>query len=123
MKFYMDNVCKICNQIVKQRKHYWFVHKIKEVDYYCQYEPKFDLWDKSLIPFKSPDSYLLTDFISKPNLKKYIESKSKEEPSGSLSWISALVFLGPLSAVGALAEPAPAAAVAVSASLAGFDGG
>jgi hypothetical protein len=75
----MDKICKICNQSFTERSHFWKSHKIKEQDYYEKYYPKFDLFDKTKINFKSSEQYALADFNIKNNLKKYIESISKEE--------------------------------------------
>lgn len=74
----MDNICKICNNPISERKHFWNEHRIKEADYYVKYEPKYDLYDKSIIVFKSIEQYTLADFNNKINLRKYIESLSKE---------------------------------------------
>lgn len=74
----MDNICKICNQPFIERSHFWKSHKIKESDYYVKYELKFDKLNNNSIPFKSPEQYRLQDFENKNNLKKYLESNSKE---------------------------------------------
>lgn len=75
----MDNICKICGEIVTERKHFYSKHKIKESDYYTTHYPRHDLLTKELISFKSPESYFLNDFTSKPNLKKYLESIPKSD--------------------------------------------
>ncbi len=84
----MDNICKICNQDINERSHFWKNHKIKEKDYFEQYFPRLDLYNQEKIQFKSEDSYFLTDFNTKPNLKKYIESISKPEALNYLkNWL------------------------------------
>lgn len=70
--------CLICQEEILERSHHWKRHKTKESNYYQKYYPKFDLFTKESIIFKSPDSYFLTDFNDKNNLKKYLESLSKE---------------------------------------------
>lgn len=75
----MDNICKICGEIVTERKHYYSKHKIKESDYFIKYFPKFDLQTNEPVLFKSPEQYEMADFTDKRNLKKYLESKTKED--------------------------------------------
>lgn len=75
----MDNLCKICNESVIERSHFWKKHRKKESEYYKEFFPKYDLLTKELIPFKSPESYFNADFINKNNLKKWLESVSKED--------------------------------------------
>lgn len=77
--------CIICNEEIKERSHFWKNHKIKEADYYHKHFPRYDLLTNEIIPFKSAESYQLTDFTNKRNLKKYIENISKEE---SLKYLS-----------------------------------
>ncbi len=75
----MDNICKICNLEVSEKSHFWKTHKIKIEDYYKKYFPKADLLTGEQIPFKSPEQYLSSDFTDKNNLKKYLESVTKEK--------------------------------------------
>ena len=75
----MDNICKICGENVTEDSHYYKRHKLKIADYHKQYFSRFDLFTKEPIVFKSKDSYFLTDFNDKRNLKKYLESISKEK--------------------------------------------
>lgn len=72
-------ICKICNQTVTENSHWYKNHKITQKTYFEQYFPRFDLFDKSKIIFKSEDSYFNQDFNNKINLKKYLESISKED--------------------------------------------
>lgn len=72
----MDNICKICNEVITERKHWWTKHKLKEKDYYEKYLPKQDLLTGEKIEFKNPEQYELQDFNHKNNLKKFIESQS-----------------------------------------------
>ena len=75
----MDNICKICGNEFTERSHFWKIHKIKESDYYQNFYVSVDLLTGELLPFKSPEQYLTSDFVGKDNLKKYLESKPKEE--------------------------------------------
>lgn len=74
----MDNICKICNKPIIERSHAWKNHRVKEKDYYEKYLPKADLFTGEKIEFKNPEQYFLTDFNDKRNLKRFIESSSKE---------------------------------------------
>lgn len=87
-------VCKICeNNFTKSDDliaHLKCAHKITAKNYFEQYFPKQDLFSGGVIPFKSYEQYLQTDFINKRNLKswllacnldnrrKYISSKIKQ---------------------------------------------
>ncbi len=75
----MNNICKICNEIVTERKHFYSKHKTKEADYYQLHFPRHDLFTNEVIPFKSPESYFLTDFITRTNLSKYLKKLDKEK--------------------------------------------
>ena len=74
-----DSVCKICNETVLERSHFWKSHHIKESDFYTTYFPRYDLYDNKKINFISRESYFLTDFNNKTNLKKYLQSSGKKE--------------------------------------------
>lgn len=75
----MEINCPICNIKNIDKKHPYSVHKIKYADFIELHYPRHDLWTKEPIKFKSEDSYFLTDFNDKRNLKKYLESVSKED--------------------------------------------
>jgi hypothetical protein len=75
----MDNICKICGEEFTERAHFWKKHRTKESDYYQKFYESLDLFTGELIPFKSPEQYLTSDFVGKDNLKKYLQSKTKEE--------------------------------------------
>lgn len=73
----MDVICKICNQTIHSRGHWWKYHQISEKEYFETYEPRFDLYTKHQLEFKNPDTYFLNDFGNRGNLKKYLESNDK----------------------------------------------
>lgn len=52
---------------------------MRQAEYYQEQESRHDLFDGSVIKFKNKEQYLSTDFNSKANLKKWLESLSKEE--------------------------------------------
>ncbi len=85
----MDNICKICNESVSERAHFWKKHRIKESNYYAQYFPRFDLLTNEPIEFKSPEQYFHTDFKDKNSLKKYLEKIDKVDGLSYLSkWMA-----------------------------------
>lgn len=71
-------ICKICNQEVKERKHFWVCHRIKESSYYEQYEPRFSKLTGKLIKFKTSESYLSNDFEDKNEMKSYFKKYPEE---------------------------------------------
>lgn len=74
--------------MVVEDSHYYKNHKITIADYHYKYFPRFDLQTKELISFKNKDSYFLTDFNNKNNLRQYLESISKENGFKYLkSWL------------------------------------
>jgi hypothetical protein len=104
----MDDLlkCKLCGAgysgIQEFSGHMRKLHKLSQKDYFEKIYTKLDLFDESLIEFKSYEQYLMTDFSSKANykiwagdlgpqkfrpyfenkLKKYCELKnSKKAPS------------------------------------------
>lgn len=70
----MDELCLICNEIFSEDSHFWKKHKIKIADYYSKYLPKYDLYTKEPITFKSREQYLLNDCLNRRNLANYIEN-------------------------------------------------
>ena len=71
--------CQICGEQVTT-KHPWEIHKIKIKDYYEKYHPKYDLFSHEQLSFKNQENYFLTDFISRVNLRMYLDGlKTKEE--------------------------------------------
>lgn len=61
------------------KKHPYSVHKIKYADFIEKNYPKFDLYSKEPIKWKSDEQYHLSDFNNKINLKKYLEGINKDE--------------------------------------------
>lgn len=75
-------ICKICQEEVSDKKHFFRLHKIALSDYIAQYEVRKDLFSGEVIPFRGDyDKYLEQDFADKNNLKAYLKSKTKEEAS------------------------------------------
>lgn len=54
-------------------------HSYRQAEYYQEYEPRYDLFDGSIIKFKNKVQYLSTDFNSRLNLKRWLEQASKEK--------------------------------------------
>lgn len=85
----MDNIdCPICGIKNIDKKHPYSLHKIKYKDFIEKYYPRKDLFSKEKIEFKSLESYFLTDFKDKRNLKKYLETIDKNKALEYLqSWL------------------------------------
>jgi len=74
--------CKICQvdfATDKEFNSHLRSHSLRQAEYYQEYEPRRDLFDDSIIKFKNKEQYLSADFNSKANLKKWLESLSKQE--------------------------------------------
>jgi len=65
-------ICQICNQEVKDNKHFWREHKLSQESYFHQYSPRFDLLTKEVIPFRNQEQYFKQDFINRANLKQWL---------------------------------------------------
>jgi len=78
----MNNVCKICNQSFSEtaglHKHIK-AHDLRIIEYYQTQYPRYDMQSGEIIRFKNKDQYFSTDFNSRENLKKWIESKPEPE--------------------------------------------
>jgi hypothetical protein len=61
------------------------VHKMMLAAYYQKHFPRYDIYDKTLIRFKSKEYYLTTDFNSRANLRLWLEKASKSEVKKYLS--------------------------------------
>jgi len=75
----MNNKCLICGDEISERSHFWKKHRKKESQYYQEYYNFKDLLTGEQIEFKSPEQYFNTDFKDKNNLKKYLETNSKDK--------------------------------------------
>ena len=77
-----NNVCKICSEsffeISGLHKHLK-AHKLRIIEYYQTHYPRYDMQSGEIIKFKNKDQYFSTDFNSRENLKKWIESKPHSE--------------------------------------------
>ncbi len=74
--------CKICSQEFDSDKHFHShlkSHKLRMVEYYQKYEPRYDLLTGELINFKNKDYYFSNDFNNKINLKKWLKAQPMEK--------------------------------------------
>lgn len=74
--------CEICKEQFGEDRSlhaHLKTHKMRVIEYYQSYVPRFDLFDGSIIKFKSKDQYLNTDFNTVASLRKWLESKPREE--------------------------------------------
>ncbi len=52
-------------------------HKLNPEKYYTKYYPRKDLFSQQTLLFKSRDSYLTNDFITRTNLKKWLTAREE----------------------------------------------
>ena len=80
-KDYFD--CKICKQHFDDGdeffNHISDAHKMSNRQYYFKHYKKKDLYDKSVIQFKSFEQYFLCDFSNKKNLKLWLDKVPKDK--------------------------------------------
>tara|TARA_Y100000310_G_scaffold264932_2_gene275756 strand:+ start:930 stop:1865 length:936 start_codon:yes stop_codon:yes gene_type:complete len=73
--------CKACDKEFESdgslHKHLR-VHKMRMAEYYQRYYPRFDLYDGSIIKFKSKQFYFESNFNGRLNLKRWIKEQSEE---------------------------------------------
>jgi hypothetical protein len=78
----MGNECVICDQRFESEeelfKHVKKVHKLPKYKYFLDYYHKKDPLTHELIPFRSVEQYLLSDFVNKENLRTWLERQSPE---------------------------------------------
>mgnify|MGYP001327431575 CR=1 FL=1 len=85
-------ICEIdqeCFDTEKELHKHLRKHKMRMVEYYQTYHPRYDLYDGNIIKFKNKKQYFNSDFNSKTNLrmwlKKQPEKDAKEYCSNLLS--------------------------------------
>jgi len=54
-------------------------HDLRVVSYYQKFYPRYDLYDGSIIKFKSKSQYFERDFNSRTNQRKWIEKQDKND--------------------------------------------
>ena len=54
-------------------------HDLRVVSYYQKFYPRYDLYDGSIIKFKSKSQYFERDFNSRTNQRKWIEKQNKND--------------------------------------------
>lgn len=64
--------CRICGEKTPPDKHYYTRHKIKTKNYFEKYWDKKDLLTNEPIEFKNKKQYILTDFKSRTNMKRWV---------------------------------------------------
>lgn len=79
----MDKLtCLECNQLFKSDAglhRHLRTHKIRLVEYYQKYYPRFDRYDNTFIKYKSKEFYFNNDFNSRINLKLWLEKVTPDE--------------------------------------------
>lgn len=67
-------------------KYLRFLHVTQEA-YYHEYVPRRDRLTNEMIPFKDVEQYVTAEFISKPNLKKWLKDNPDEGWKWSREWL------------------------------------
>lgn len=78
----MAEKCKICESVFNtdsQMNHHLKSHKIRVIEYYQKYFPRYDLYDGAIIKFKNKEQYFNSDFNSKNNFKGWLKSQKREQ--------------------------------------------
>ena len=78
----MSFKCKVCDkefETERQLHAHLKVHKLRVAAYYQKYYPRYDLYDKKIIKFKSKDYYFSTDFNTRTNQLKWLDTLPEEE--------------------------------------------
>lgn len=73
--------CKLCNVNFETEKSFHShlkSHKLRMVEYYQKYEPRYDLLTGELINFKNKDYYFSNDFNNKNSMKKWLSQQTPE---------------------------------------------
>lgn len=73
--------CKICNLDFETEKYFHThlkSHKLRMVEYYQKYEPRYDLLTGEIINFKNKDYYFSNDFNNKNSMKKWLSQQTEE---------------------------------------------
>ena len=83
----MSFKCKACGQEFEtERKLHSHLkkHDLRVAAYYQKYYPRYDLYDGKIIKFKSKDYYFNTEFNTRTNQLKWLDSLPKEEAESYL---------------------------------------
>lgn len=72
--------CKICGTATESEpSHFYRIHQISQGEYFKKYYPRTDLHTGEPIPFKNKDQYFNSDFLSRGNMRSYLETLGKED--------------------------------------------
>lgn len=74
--------CVICKEDFKDDRSlhaHLKAHELRMAEYYQTHLPRYDKFDGTIIKFKNKEQYLNTEFNTVANLRKWLESKPREE--------------------------------------------
>lgn len=77
----MAEKCKICESSFEsdsQMNNHLKSHKIRVIEYYQKYFPRYDLHDGTIINYKNKEQYLTSDFNNKNNFKNWLKGQTLE---------------------------------------------
>jgi len=74
--------CKACDKAFDSERGlhaHIKAHDLRVVSYYQKYYPRYDLYNGSIIKFKSKEQYFSQDFNNRTNQRKWIEAQDKSD--------------------------------------------
>tara|TARA_Y100000361_G_C11117454_1_gene321218 strand:- start:28 stop:963 length:936 start_codon:yes stop_codon:yes gene_type:complete len=78
----MSVKCKVCDKVFETERQlhaHLKAHKLRVAAYYQKYFPRYDLYDQTIIKFKSKDYYFSNDFNSRVNQLKWLKEQPLEK--------------------------------------------
>jgi len=61
--------------------------RVKQADYHHEYNPRYNVTNGKLIPYKSYDQYMSQDFENKNELKSWIKSDPQAAKTWAINWL------------------------------------
>ena len=74
--------CAVCGkefETDRQLHAHLKAHKLRMVEYYQKYFPRYDKYDGKIIKFKNKEQYFDADFNSRTNLRMWLKNSTQQE--------------------------------------------
>jgi ERCC4-type nuclease len=74
--------CAVCGkefETDRQLHAHLKAHKLRMVEYYQKYFPRYDKYDNKIIKFKNKEQYFESDFNSRTNLRMWLKNSTNQE--------------------------------------------
>ena len=74
--------CAVCGkefETDRQLHAHLKAHKLRMVEYYQKYFPRYDKYDNKIIKFKNKEQYFDSDFNSRTNLRMWLKNSTEQE--------------------------------------------